>query len=167
MTSMRSLAMLVVVGTLDCPPAFADDACAAFKWPLSREQSWFRDPHPAIASGASLAKADGAATIRLRPVGEITFAVPPDHKPAAGTYAAVIAVPAVDQGGLYQITLSDEAWIDVVQDGAPRKSVDFSGKTGCPGLRKSVRFDLAAAPITIQVSGAKAEAIELAVGPVH
>ena len=52
--------------------------------------------------------------------------------------------------------LSSEGWIDVVQDGHAVKSAAFSGALGCEGVRKSVKFDLAAQPLTLELSGVPA-----------
>ena len=71
----------------------------------------------------------------------------------------------IGKAGLYQITLSDEAWIDVVENGARVKSSDFSGQKACPGVRKSVRFDLAAGPATLQISNSESPKINLAIAP--
>jgi hypothetical protein len=43
------------------------------------------------------------------------------------------------------------------------KSTAFSGALGCEGIRKSVKFDLAAAPFTVELSGVKADSIKLAI----
>jgi hypothetical protein len=59
--------------------------------------------------------------------------------------------------------LSAEGWIDVAQAGQAVKSTAFSGAMGCEGIRKSVKFDLAAAPFTVELSGVKADSIKLAV----
>ncbi|TIU18647.1 MAG: hypothetical protein E5W49_17075 [Mesorhizobium sp.] len=119
--------------------AIADDAgCAAFKWPVTREEALF------------------AA------VDTISFTVPPERVPAAGTFGATASVAVPPEGEL-QISLSDEAWVDVVQDGKAVKSAAFSRMKTCPGIRKSVRFKLAAGPATVQFSGAKKETLKVAV----
>jgi hypothetical protein len=53
----------------------------------------------------------------------------------------------------------------VVQDGAFVKSSGFSGVLDCPGIRKSVKFLLAAKPFTIEVSGVEAPDLSLIVSP--
>ena len=40
-----------------------------------------------------------------------------------------------------------------------------SGAKNCPGLRKSVRFNLDAVPVVLQISGAPAESIKIAIRP--
>ena len=63
------------------------------------------------------------------------------------------------------MTLSAEGWIDLVQNGAPLDSADHSGAKNCPGLRKSVRFNVGAAPVVLQISGAPAESVKVAIRP--
>jgi hypothetical protein len=62
------------------------------------------------------------------------------------------------------VTLSEEAWIDVVQDGRYARSVGSSRRSDCPGLRKSVRFQLGAAPFVLQLSGADSDSVAVAIG---
>ena len=72
-----------------------------------------------------------------------------------------------EKPGLHQITLSAEAWVDVVQDGRFLRSVAFSGRSGCAAMRKSVRFELQQRPATIQISGASGQRINLIVTPAN
>ncbi len=149
-------------------PAVAEDApaCAEFAWPLTRERSLFAAPDlPSIVSGAHVA-ATGGFAVKLRPRAEVTFALPPERAPKTpGPFAAAVEVAAPARAGVYQVTLSDEAWIDVVQAGARVKSARFTGKRDCPGLRKSVRFELVPAPFTLQISGAQSDVIDVAIEP--
>ena len=137
-----------------------DTGCDAFKWPVAREQALFAAA-PAAQSGAAL-EVGAAADLALVPVDTIDFAVPPERAPAAGTFGATASLAVPPEGEL-QISLSDEGWIDVVQDGRAAKSVAFSGVKTCPGIRKSVRFKLTPGAATIQLSGAKNPELKLAV----
>jgi hypothetical protein len=65
--------------------------------------------------------------------------------------------------GTYQVTLSDEAWIDVIQDGKFLRSIGSSGRSDCPGVRKSVRFELKPEPFVLQLSGVILETIVVAI----
>jgi hypothetical protein len=160
-----TLSFFLSVALCGLAPAHADDACASFKWLLTREQGWFQAEHPTMSSGGTLLKAEGAVTLTLSPVEGVAFPASPDHKPAAGSFGATISIATIEQGGIYQVTLSDEGWIDVVQAGASIKSSEFSGKKGCAGIRKSVRFDLKAGTAILQISGVKANQINVAIGP--
>ena len=57
---------------------------------------------------------------------------------------------------------ADEGWVDVSQDGRTTlKSSAHSGKAGCPGVRKSLRFALNAGKVTIEISRAPGPQIKL------
>ncbi|MGE0240121.1 MAG: hypothetical protein AB7S59_15490, partial [Parvibaculaceae bacterium] len=119
-------------------------ACGQFKWPLATEKSWFEAGNlKALRSGAAMGDlGSGAFSLTLAPAAEVSFALPPEGKPKPDRpLGAVLSFAMVAASGRYQVTLSEEAWIDIVQDGAYRPSLAFSGIHGCPGLRKSVRFD--------------------------
>lgn len=141
--------------------AMADNAgCDAFRWPVTREQALFPTA-PAAQSGAALTVGQ-AMDFTLEAVETVSFEVPPEHVPAAGTFGATASVTVPPEGEL-QFSLSGEAWIDVVQDGHAVKSAGFSGVKTCPGIRKSVRFKLSAGPATLQLSGAKKADLKVAV----
>lgn len=149
------------------PAAPVPAACTAFDWPLMREMAWFEAPSLArLSSGDALPGAMPGAVLALKPSEEVAFPVPPSRKPAAGSFGGVLTVPAPTRPGLYQITLSDEAWLDVSQDGrSTLRPTAHTGKRDCPGLRKSLRFQLGTQPVTIEISNAKADGIKIAVAP--
>ena len=45
------------------------------------------------------------------------------------------------------------------------KPTAFSGATDCDGIRKTMKYELAAQPFVLQVSGTKANAISIAILP--
>ncbi|CAN7468672.1 hypothetical protein [Mesorhizobium sp. LjRoot246] len=141
--------------------AMAEDAgCEAFKWPVAREHALFAAA-PATPSGAILA-IGAAADLALVPIEEAGFTLPPERAPASDTFGAVASVEVPPDGAI-QISLSGEAWIDVIQDGHAIKSAGYSGVKTCPGIRKSVRFKLTPGPATVQLSGAKKAELKVAV----
>lgn len=163
----RLIGATLLLLILASPAAAEDAACGKFKWPLAIEKSWFDAAADlkAYASGAAVDElADGALTVATRPMAEIAYALPPEGKPKPDkTAGALLTFAKVTKPGQYQVTLSDEAWIDIVQAGAYRPSGEFSGVHGCPGLRKSVRFEFAEGPLTLQLSAATAPAIKVAI----
>ncbi len=156
--------LLLIVAAL---PARADDAtgCDKFKWSVARERAWFAAGVKPVAAGADIAMADQGYAVSLVPDEAAGFVAPPERKPKPGAFGGVLKIASLPKAGLYEVTLSDEAWIDVVQDGASVKSSDFSGQKNCPGVRKSVRFDLAAGAATVQISNAAAASIQVAIAP--
>ncbi|MFT4096083.1 MAG: hypothetical protein QM651_03100 [Rhodoblastus sp.] len=163
-----ALALAFAASLLATLPAPAQEAaCSSFEWPLTRElQLLSAHDLATIETGAAIKAGGPAAVVKLRPMVEAAFLQPPERQPKrADSFGGVVSVGSFPAAGLYQITLSGEAWIDVIQDGQRLKSVAFSGRQGCAGMRKSVRFQLNAAPATIQISGAADARIALVVTP--
>ena len=147
--------------------AFAEDGCGKFAWPLARELALFAAADKAsLNAGTVLATIPKTAfVVHLQPGAQAIFTMPPDRQPRSERwFGGAIRFPALDKPGIYQVTLSEEAWIDVVQDNRYVRSVGSTGRGDCPGLRKSVRLDLAAAPFVLQISGVASESVVVAVG---
>jgi len=162
-TLIAAAALLAMLGR-----AFADDGCDKFAWPLAHERTLLAAPDkPALKAGDTLpALPQSAFTLALQPAAEARFEMPPERKPRGERwFGGMVRLPAPDKAGIYQVALSEEAWIDVVQDGRYARSVGTSGRSDCPGLRKSVRFEVTATSIVLQVSGVTSEAISVVVGP--
>ncbi|MCJ2120032.1 hypothetical protein MKK65_26250 [Methylobacterium sp. J-001] len=144
--------------------AMAEDApaCATFAWSVAREQTAFAEPNlSALTSGSALPREAVAAQLTLKPAAEIALPVPSERPAKPDTFSGFVTA-TVPAAGTYQVTLSDEAWIDVSQDGrSTLKPAAHSGKAGCPGVRKSVRFALDAGPVTIEISRAAHPQIKL------
>jgi hypothetical protein len=164
---MRTFAAFLVAAWL--APALAQAAepsgCDKFKWPLMHEQAALSAASTHVESGAAL-PFDAAAQLRLAPFAEAKLDMPPERAPKlAPSYAGAVTLDAPAAAGTFKVSLSDEGWIDVIQDGRFVKPVAFSGATDCQSLRKSVKFPLAAKPATIQLSNVKGSEISLIVSP--
>jgi hypothetical protein len=106
-----------------------------------------------------------AFVVHLQPGAQAVFAMPPERKPMAEHwFGGAIRFPGLEKPGIYQVTLSEEAWIDIVQDDRYARSVGSTGRGDCPGLRKSVRLDLGATPFVLQISGVTSDSIVVAIG---
>ncbi len=90
--------------------------------------------------------------------------MPPERSQKA-PYAGYLRIDGVPEARAYLVTLSAEAWIDVIQGGRYLKPAAFTGALDCQGIRKSVRFDLAAEPFVVQLSGATSNSIVVAITP--
>ncbi len=140
--------------------------CDKFKWPLDKERATLTGTDlPKLASGASVTwPVPWATLLTLVPFPDAKLPAAPERAPKSGSsFAGFIQARAPAKAGTYKITLSSEGWIDVVQNGRAVKSSAFSGATGCTGVRKSVKFDLAAQPFTIELSGVPGSSIGLAI----
>ncbi len=159
---------LLILALLAATPAFAAEpsGCDKFKWPVEADRAALTAPERAgIASGNPLAVSGKAVTLALRPTAEAGLPIPPERNSAPERFAGFVTVAAPPQPGLYTISLSEGLWVDVVQDGKFLKPAAFSGATDCAGIRKTMRFQLAPAPFTVQVSGGNSASVNLLVRP--
>ncbi len=75
-------------------------------------------------------------------------------------YAAVVKLGA-EPAATYQITLSDGAWVDLIENGESVKQSGYVRRRDCPGVDKSIRFKTNGGPLAIQISGAYAKTIKV------
>jgi hypothetical protein len=146
----------------------AQEGCDKFAWSLARERAWFAATEkPTVHAGQKLsAIPTGAFVLQLQPGGAASFELPPERKPKADRwFGGTVSLPAPATDGIYQITISDEAWIDIVQEHRFVRSLGSTGRSDCAGLRKSVRLDLGAAPFVLQLSGVMLPVITLSITP--
>jgi hypothetical protein len=140
--------------------------CDHFAWPIAREKAWFDGKLTPSPSGERVTKSDEGVLLSLKPTKKFEFFLAPERPPKPDSFSGNFVIAGVATPGLYQITLSDEAWVDVFQNGARLKSTAFTGQKDCPGVRKSVRFDLTpGTPITIQISNSAKDSIKVAIAP--
>lgn len=164
---MRSLLVALFACSIAAPCLAQEPVgCDKFKWPLDKERATLNGTDlPKVASGDRVTwPIPFAAIVTLAPPADAKLPMPPS-RPAksADSFAGFIRAAAPAKAGTYKITLSAAGWIDVVQDGHAVKSVAFSGATGCEGIRKSVKFDLAAQPFTVELSAIAANSIRLVI----
>jgi hypothetical protein len=140
--------------------------CDKFKWPLDKERATLNGTDlPKVASGDRVTwPLPWASTVTLVPFADAKLPIAPERAPKTPTsFAGFVQAAAPSRAGTYKFTLSSEGWIDVSQNGQFVKSSAFSGAQGCEGVRKSVKFDLTAAPFTIEFSSVPADTIRIAV----
>ncbi|MGY4511215.1 hypothetical protein [Bradyrhizobium sp. USDA 3650] len=165
---MRILAFLTAL-SLGASSAFAAEepsGCDKFKWPIHNERAALTAPDLAkLASGSEQAAVPSSA-IKLGLVApqEAKLPTPPERAPKDGTFAGFTGIKA-PKAGLYTVSLSSGAWIDLVQDGHALKPVAFSGATDCDGIRKTMKYELSGQPVVLQVSGAKDNSLSIAILP--
>lgn len=162
--------LLVALTLLGAVPAWAADepsGCDKFKWNIDHERAALTAPDRVkLASGAELATVPATGmTVSLTAPAEAKLPTPPERAPKDGTFEGFASFKAVLKPGLYTISLSAGAWIDVVQDGHALKPKGFSGATDCDGIRKTMKYEISAGSFVLQVSGAKDNALSVAILP--
>jgi hypothetical protein len=161
---------LMALALLGCAPAWGAEepsGCDKFKWDIARERAALTAPdRPKLASGGELAALPSTGVmLGLHPPAEARLPSPPERAPKEGTFAGFANFSGAPKAGIYTVSLSAGAWVDLVQDGHFLKPKAFSGATDCDGIRKTMKYEIEAKPFLVQVSGAREDAISLAILP--
>jgi hypothetical protein len=161
------LAALLLLSAAPTWAAEEPSGCDKFKWNIDHERAALTAPDRAkLASGAELAALPSTGMIMaLTAPADAKLPTPPERAPKEGTFAGFASVKAAPKAGLYTISLSAGAWVDVVQDGHFLKPKAFSGATDCDGIRKTMKYELSASPLVLQISGTKEDSISIAILP--
>jgi hypothetical protein len=162
--------LFVAFTLLAAAPAMATEepsGCDKFKWNIDHARAALTAPdRTKLNSGGEVAALPSSAvTIALVAPADAKLPTPPERAPKDGTFAGFAKFPAVPKAGSYTISLSNGAWIDLVQDGHFLKPTAFSGAIDCEGIRKTVKFDLSASPFVLQISGARENSLSIVVLP--
>ncbi len=129
-----------------------------------RERAWFADKGLSRrASGARLTKIDRAVELSLEPLIRVELFLPPGVKSKPHTFSGEVTFFGVPKPGLYQLTLSNEAAIDVFENGVRLRSTGFTSAKNCPGVFESERFELAEGDLVlVQITNASSNTIKVA-----
>lgn len=162
--------LLIALVLLAANPANAAEepsGCDKFKWNIDRERAALTaTDRVKLTSGGELAALPSTGmTLGLSAPAEAKLPSPPERAPKEGTFAGFTSVKAPPKAGIYTVSLSAGAWVDVVQDGHPLKPKAFSGATDCDGIRKTMKYEISASPFVLQVSGTKENSISIAILP--
>lgn len=161
------LLALVLFGAAPAWAAEEPSGCDKFKWPIERERAALIAPDRAkLTSGGELASLPSTGlTLALVAPTEAKLPTPPERAPKEGTFAGFASIKTAPKAGLYTVSLSAGGWVDVVQHGHFLKPKAFSGATDCDGIRKTMKYELSASPLVLQVSGIKDNSISIAILP--
>jgi hypothetical protein len=165
-----SFLLVLLVGSAALP-ALADDACAGFKWDVSKERALFAESAVPLAAGkdrmsAPVVVPNRLYRLQLTPQDHVAFVTPPAKKMLTDGAYAGIAVLKIPAPGSYRVAVDIPFWIDVVSNGALIAARDFQGQHGCSAPHKIVEFELVGAePYVVQFSGATADSVRLTITP--
>jgi hypothetical protein len=161
-----SVVALLLLATAPVRAAEEPSGCDKFKWNIDHERAALTAPDRAkLTSGSELnALPSSGVILSLVAPAAAKLPTPPERAPKDDTFAGFTSVRAA-KAGVYTISLSAGAWVDVVQDGHFLKPKAFSGATDCDGIRKTMKYELSASPFVLQVSGAKDNSIAIAILP--
>jgi hypothetical protein len=162
--------LLIALVLLGATPAWAAEepsGCDKFKWNIDHERAALTAPDRVkLVSGSELSALPSTGiTLGLSAPAEAKLPSPPERAPKEGTFAGFASLKSAPKAGLYTVSLSAGAWIDVVQDGHFLKPKAFSGATDCDGIRKTMKYEISASPLVLQISGTKEDSISIAILP--
>jgi hypothetical protein len=166
---MRAIVLmaLTLLGTCAAWAAEEPSGCDKFKWAIERERAALTAPDRIkLAPGGEIAALPSTGmTLALLAPAEAKLPMPPERAPKEGTFAGFTSFKTAPKAGLYTVSLSAGAWVDLVQDGHFLKPKAFSGATDCDGIRKTMKYQIEAKPFVLQVSGAREDSISIAILP--
>jgi hypothetical protein len=161
------LVAFMLLGAVSAWAADEPSGCDKFKWNIDHERAALTAPDRVkLASGVELAAVPSTGmTLGLTAPADAKLPTPPERAPKEGTLAGFTSFKSPPKAGIYTVSLSAGAWVDLVQDGHPLKPKAFSGATDCDGIRKTMKYEISASPFVMQVSGAKETSISIAILP--
>jgi hypothetical protein len=159
-----TLLAIVLLAAIAMPAAAEEDGCTGFSFPVDTDIAWMKAADSeTVEAGAKLAGLPAkAVTMKLTLTRDLALPVKSGRKKQAiggGTYSGWFEIASLPKSGVYQISLSHDGWIDAAQNGELVQSQTFSGRPACKAVRKSVRYELAAGPVIVQVAGSPVETV--------
>ena len=160
-----SLAMLLLLSAAGAASAAEPDACDKYARDIAREQALVAGAGaPASLIGLDRNDAVGLK-LQLLPLAAAKLEVSPERAAKdPASFAGVLRFDGAATGGVYHITLSTPAWIDVVQGGKYLKPKALT-YADCPNARKSVQFEIGAEPFVVQLSDSPSDVVALVITP--
>ncbi len=162
-------ALVAALALLLAAPVWAEEpsGCGGFAWNVERERTLLLAEPLKPGADALDRNAGRAIQLNLKPFAEAKLVIPPERPPKdpATSFAGVASFAAGVGKRTWRVSLSESAWIDVIQDGAYVASGRFTGARDCEGIRKSVAFAIGPAPFTVQISGATSPDIRIVLTP--
>ena len=163
MRAASAFALLLLLSVAQAWAAEEPSGCDKFKWNIEHARAALTAADRAKLNSGSEETA-GMILSLVKPA-DAKLPAPPARAPKDGTFAGFASFKTAPKAGIYTVSLSAGAWIEVSQDGHFLKPKAFSGATDCDGIRKTMKYELSASPFVLQVSGAKEDSISIAILP--
>ena len=129
---------------------------------MEREMTALRAAHlEQVNSSTKLSAVPFVGTVMLVPSHTTNL---PKGTPKDDTFSGYLVITGI-ASGTYSISVSDAAWLDVVENDHFLKAKAHSGAQGCQGIRKVLQFELRGDPLIVQISGAPTPRLNVAILP--
>lgn len=166
------IAVLTIVAVLGATSAAfaAERGCDGTAWPIATEVAWMNAGNIQIVNSGETIKTppEAAMSVVLRPAFQVKLPVPPSGRPkkiGIDNYSGLVKFDGLPKPGLYQVSVSGNGWIDVVQNGTTLAVVAETEAADCIGVRKSFRFEIGEGPFSLQFSSVPRGSIRLTMRP--
>ncbi|WP_141653148.1 hypothetical protein [Phenylobacterium immobile] len=143
------------------PACAAVDVAAPAGWSRRVELTAATEDGGASAAMLGLGQ---SAKARLTSGAEVVFPVAPQKTPAGETYAGLFELN-VPVAGTYRLSLSEPAWVDVVENGLLIEAAAHAHGPPCGTVRKMVDFPLKAGRHVVEIAGAPKPDIVIMAAP--
>jgi hypothetical protein len=164
---MRVLWAAAIIVALSNTVALAEEpiGCDKFKWAVDKEITALSAPNLGeVKSSAKVSTFPFAGKVLLDLSSSASLPKEPERSPKSDTFSGYLLITNITPGP-YSISLSDAAWIDVVEHDQFLKAKAHSGVQGCQGIRKVLQFEPRGDPLIIQISGAQTPRLNVAILP--
>jgi hypothetical protein len=169
MRSMVISVILLLAAAL--PSARADDACADFKWDVTKERALFAGAPTPVKAGTDTKMAPSLVPgklyqVQLASQAGVNFVLEPGRKSRADADHGGVAILKMPTSGAYRVSVDMPLWMDIVANATLLPATDFQGQHDCKAPHKIVVFDLAVdQTLTLQLSSSAADSVRLAITP--
>ncbi len=166
MSFSRWLAAVALIAAPHLAQAQEGSGCGGFKWSIEGDRAALvRADKPSLPNGGAVVYG-AATTLELQPFPAAGLPKAPERAPKyPSDFAGHFLLAAPAKPGVYRLTMSSGAWVDVLDGGTYLHPVGSSGAKDCEGARKSVKFDLPARPLALQFSGVPRDRISVIISP--
>ena len=156
-----ALALFALLSAAPFGATAADPRCRNYSWSLGERIDLFDAGYmPVYESGQWLPK-EGVFALKLKPAADVVYRVPPERGMDSG-FGGVITIESLP-AGRYQVVLTEEAWLDAVENYKRLPVLETVRARNCPGVRQTVEFDFSGEPLVLQMGGVGADHVSIAV----
>lgn len=156
---MTAICLALAAGAADAQdmPGMDRGGCAATNAPLPPTLAgWTKTGALGSAAQASALKAaalplERGILVALHPTRQVRYLTQPEKPGGSVAHGGMVAL-SIAAPGRYQVSLSSDAWLDMLKDGAAQRSVAHAPGPKCSPIRKTVIFALRPGAYVLQIS---------------
>jgi len=151
-----ALSVSGAIGALPALAASGNSECGEIAGPVGKDL-------PQRSSGARLRRIDRAVELSLKAPDQVEMFMRPAVALDKQRFSGAVTFFGVPRPGLYQVTLSDPAEVEVFENGMRLKPLNSVRAQNCPGVAQSARYQLAPGDLVlVEIINASQSTIKVA-----